>query len=124
MEQHPRAGSYSSSPSRGAASLEIGDAEAYERLEKVDDSTPLTSPLPDPELDGDDRDPIAICGFALKFPQEATSPEALWKMMVERRCAMTEFPEDRINADGFYSKKNRMNTVRRHPLTVIFTCWM
>jgi hypothetical protein len=64
------------------------------------------------ELDGnDDDDPIAICGLSIKFPQDATSPEAFWKMMVERRCAMTEFPADRLSVDGFYNKKNKMNTV-------------
>ncbi|KAL2758194.1 hypothetical protein ACRALDRAFT_1040239 [Sodiomyces alcalophilus JCM 7366] len=32
-------------------------------------------------------------------------------MMMERRCAMTDFPAERVNADGFYQKKSRLNTL-------------
>ncbi|KAI0156750.1 polyketide synthase [Hypoxylon sp. FL1284] len=63
------------------------------------------------QLDGNEADPIAICGFSIKFPEEATSPEALWKMLLERRCAMSEFPADRISSEGFYSEQNRLNTI-------------
>lgn len=63
------------------------------------------------ELDGNDLEPIAICGFSIKFPQDAISPEAFWKMMCEGRCAMTEFPQSRMNKDGFYRKQNAQNTV-------------
>ncbi|OTA67063.1 putative polyketide synthase [Hypoxylon sp. EC38] len=62
------------------------------------------------ELDGDDTDPIAICGFSIKFPQDATSPEAFWKMLIGKRCAMTEFPLNRLNTRGFNHKENRSNT--------------
>ncbi|KAI2936356.1 hypothetical protein CBS63078_867 [Aspergillus niger] len=64
-----------------------------------------------PELDGIDSNDIAICGFSLKFPQDATTPEALWDMMLQRRCAMTEFPADRVNVDGFYDQRSRPNTM-------------
>ncbi|KAI1777435.1 putative polyketide synthase [Hypoxylon cercidicola] len=47
-------------------------------------------------IDGNDGDSIAICGFSIKFPQDATSPEAFWEMIMEKRCAMTEFPSDRM----------------------------
>ncbi|KAK4107386.1 putative polyketide synthase [Canariomyces notabilis] len=57
------------------------------------------------------EDPIAICGFSIKFPQDATSPDAFWKMLIEKRCAMTPFPADRMNLDGFYQTRNRVNTV-------------
>lgn len=68
----------------------------------------------DAELDGDEFDPIVICGFSLKFPQEATSAEAFWKMMVEKRCAMTEFPPNRLNANGFHQGRKRLQTVCRN----------
>lgn len=55
------------------------------------------------ELDGDVVEPVAIVGFSLKFPQDATSPEAFWDMLAERRSAMTKVPEDRWSADGYYS---------------------
>ncbi|KAJ5526486.1 polyketide synthase [Penicillium frequentans] len=64
-----------------------------------------------PELDGIDSNDIAVCGFSLKFPQDATTPEALWDMMLQRHCAMTEFPADRINVDGFYDQRSRPNTM-------------
>ncbi|KAI2601905.1 putative polyketide synthase [Hypoxylon sp. NC1633] len=56
------------------------------------------------------EDPICVCGISIKFPQDATSPDALWKMLVERRCAMTEFPKNRLNIDGFYKKPSTGNT--------------
>ncbi|KAJ5715852.1 polyketide synthase [Penicillium malachiteum] len=64
-----------------------------------------------PELDGIDSNDIAVCGFSLKFPQDATTPEALWDMMLKRHCAMTEFPADRVNIDGFYDERSRPNTM-------------
>src|SRR3569833_2157560 len=62
----------------------------------------------DPEFDGDELDPIAICGFSIKFPQDATSPDAIWKMLVEKRCAMTHIPDKRMNLDAYHQQRNRM----------------
>lgn len=47
-------------------------------------------------------EPVAVIGYSLKFPQDAVSADSFWKMLIEKRCAMTEFPEDRINLNGFY----------------------
>ncbi|KAL6717587.1 hypothetical protein ACLMJK_005502 [Lecanora helva] len=47
-------------------------------------------------------EPIAVVGLALKFPQDATSLEGFWDMLVEQRCAMTDFPSSRLNVDAFY----------------------
>lgn len=47
--------------------------------------------------------PIAVIGFSLKFPQDATSPEGFWKILSEGRSAMTEVPSDHFNIDAFYS---------------------
>lgn len=56
--------------------------------------------------------PIAIIGFSLKFPQDAISPDAFWKMLTEKRCAMTDLPTDRVLLDGFYNPDgNRRDTV-------------
>ena len=58
---------------------------------------------------------IAIVGFSLKFPQEATSAESFWHMMKDRSCAMTEVPQDRFNIDAFYHPDtSRHDTVREH----------
>lgn len=53
--------------------------------------------------DGDELEPIAVVGLSLRFPQDAVSEDALWKMLVEKRCASTEFPKDRVNIDAFYN---------------------
>lgn len=54
----------------------------------------------------DIMDPIAIIGFALKFPGDATSPESFWRMISDQKCASTPFPKDRINIDAFYHPDN------------------
>jgi hypothetical protein len=66
------------------------------------------------QVDGDVSRDIAICGFSLKFPQDATSSKAFWEMMLQKRCAMTYFPADYLNPDGFYEgerSKPKLNTV-------------
>jgi Beta-ketoacyl synthase, N-terminal domain len=77
--------------------------------------TSSNSSLPAIPLDsfGQEKiEPIAVVGFSLKFPQDATSPESFWKMLVEKRCATTQIPEDRLKLDSFYgTDKNRNDTV-------------
>lgn len=66
-------------------------------------------------IDGDMDNDIAICGFSIKFPQDATGADAFWDMMMQKRCAMTDFPPSRLNKDGFCQRKDgeaKMNTVR------------
>ncbi|KAI1425159.1 putative polyketide synthase [Xylaria sp. FL1777] len=60
---------------------------------------------------GEKNDDIAICGFSLKFPGDAISSEAFWKMMAEKRCASTPFPTNRFNGEGFFREKNSLNTI-------------
>ena len=56
---------------------------------------------------------LAIVGFSLKFPQDASSPDKFWTMLTEGRCASTPFPSDRMNIDAFYnSGGDRQGTVR------------
>lgn len=49
-------------------------------------------------------EPLAIVGLSFKFPQDATSPESFWNMIVEGRCASKEFPPDRLNIDSHYNE--------------------
>ena len=72
------------------------------------------TPTLEAELDGNDTDPIAICGFSVKFPQDATSSEAFWEMLIQKRCATTEFPASRLNLAGFRNPKNKLNTVSHY----------
>jgi len=56
----------------------------------------------DHDAEEDKLEPIAVIGLALRFPQDATSPQAFWDMLLEGRSAMTEVPKDRWNIDAFY----------------------
>lgn len=53
-------------------------------------------------LQPDKMDPIAVVGLALRFPQDASSPEAFWQMLLEGRSALTDVPKDRYHVDAFY----------------------
>ena len=54
----------------------------------------------------DKLEPIAVIGMAFRGPQDATSPDALWSMIRERRSAMTEIPKSRFNVDAFSNVEN------------------
>ena len=67
-------------------------------------------------------EPIAVVGFSLRFPQEATSAENFWQMLVDKGCAMTEWPKDRANTEAFYHPDaDRTNTVRNNPFFIYAT---
>ncbi|CAI7624844.1 unnamed protein product [Penicillium glandicola] len=66
----------------------------------------MTSPTPKT------LSPLAIVGLSLKFPQDAISSESFWDMIVEGRCASTEFPPDRLNIDSHHSMDtNRLDSL-------------
>lgn len=44
--------------------------------------------------------PIAIIGMNLKFPGDATTPQAFWDLIVSGRNVAKEIPADRFNLDG------------------------
>ena len=46
--------------------------------------------------------PLAIVGLSFRLPQDAVTTEAFWEMIMARRCAMKEFPRDRLNIDAHY----------------------
>ena len=57
-------------------------------------------------------EPLAIVGLSLKFPQDASSPEAFWEMLMRKKSAMTVIPDDRFNVDAHYHPdKNRTSMV-------------
>ncbi|MFF1676167.1 SDR family NAD(P)-dependent oxidoreductase [Streptomyces sp. NPDC058256] len=51
-------------------------------------------------------EPIAIIGMAGRFA-DATSPEELWKMLLEGRDAITEIPPERYDIDAVYDPAPR-----------------
>ena len=68
-------------------------------------AVPGGAPYPDDAHNAHDfLEAIAVIGFSFKYPQDAISPASLWSMLEEKRCAMTEWPKDRINLDAFYHR--------------------
>ena len=69
-----------------------------------------------PEFQGaaevDALEPIAVVGFSLKFPQDADSAESFWALLMQARCASTDFPEDRLGLSNyFHPDPDRSDTV-------------
>jgi acyl transferase domain-containing protein len=48
------------------------------------------------------REPIAIIGMSCRFPGNANSPEAYWKLMNEGVDAIREVPPDRWDVNAYY----------------------
>jgi acyl transferase domain-containing protein len=48
-------------------------------------------------------EPIAIIGFALKGPGDATTVESFWEMMMEARSTSSQFPKERLNHSAYHS---------------------
>jgi acyl transferase domain-containing protein len=46
--------------------------------------------------------PIAVVGFSIRFPEDGTSPDKFWNMLMEKRCVTKDFPPDRFNLKAFY----------------------
>ncbi|RMJ25780.1 polyketide synthase [Aspergillus sp. HF37] len=47
----------------------------------------------------EDPEPLAIIGLSFKFPG-AASPGAFWRMMMESKCAATQYPTHRLEPDA------------------------
>ena len=64
----------------------------------------------------EDGPALAIVGVALEFPEEATSSERFWNMILEGRCARKDIPEERMNIDNYYHPdETRASTVSPLP---------
>ena len=48
------------------------------------------------------KDRIAIIGIGCRFPGRINHPDALWKLLVEGREAVSDVPADRWNVERFY----------------------
>ncbi|KAJ8131580.1 hypothetical protein O1611_g2046 [Lasiodiplodia mahajangana] len=79
-------------------------------LDASSDASSLDPTYPS-ELDGNDADSIAICGFSIKFPDDATTAESLWRIIAERRCTTKQFPPSRISSQGFFHRNNLPNAI-------------
>ncbi|KAI1099779.1 hypothetical protein F4804DRAFT_69463 [Jackrogersella minutella] len=76
----------------------------------------LSSHFKMPSNSHSQEEPIAICGLALKFPQDASTEDGFWTMLLEKRSTMTEFPPERLNVNAFYhpTRRNALRTRGAH----------
>jgi myxalamid-type polyketide synthase MxaB len=49
------------------------------------------------------REPIAIVGMACRFPGDVSNPEDFWKLLNEKRNAITEVPRWRVDLDRIFA---------------------
>ncbi|KAK9413400.1 hypothetical protein SUNI508_02599 [Seiridium unicorne] len=66
-----------------------------------------SSGIADNQACDDLLEPLALVGFSLKYPQDADTPEAFWRVLEQGRCLMTEWPDDRMNLDAFFHRGKR-----------------
>ncbi|KAL4910615.1 hypothetical protein BDW74DRAFT_184453 [Aspergillus multicolor] len=56
--------------------------------------------------------PLAVVGYALRYPGDATTPQKFWDMLIQRKCASSKYPPDRLNIDAHYNPSaNRPDTL-------------
>jgi hypothetical protein len=90
-------------PLLDSSSLPNGFRSGYQNSHSVP-----SEPIDGTDLvDSDKLEPIAIVGFSFRFPGKATDSKAFWQMMMDKRCAVTDSPEDRISVSGWYHPDRR-----------------
>ena len=66
---------------------------------------------------GQTHEPIAVVGLSFGFPQEATSSDAFWEMMIKKRNSITPFPNERLNTSAMYhpdpDRRGQVSIVRQ-----------
>ena len=59
----------------------------------------------------DKMKPVAVVGLACRYPEDATSPPALFEMLFKGRSAWSEVPSNRFNIDSYWHpNKDRIGT--------------
>ena len=82
--------------------------------------TPNTPCTVDTWREADNPEPIAIVGLSLRFPGDATTVDSFWKILLEQRCTVTSFPEDRLSVSGnYHPDPSRRDTVSRVPAVCV-----
>ncbi len=66
------------------------------------------------DLEGQQKEPIAVVGMGMRFPGGANNPRAFWHLLREGVDAITEVPPERWSMDAFYDpdpmKPGKMST--------------
>ncbi|OGE53444.1 hypothetical protein PENARI_c008G05255 [Penicillium arizonense] len=62
----------------------------------------LDTVVSDEGIAPDALEPIAIVGLANRFPQQASTTEGLWELLLESRSTWSPIPKERFNSDAFY----------------------
>lgn len=62
----------------------------------------LDSVVNDEGIAPDALEPIAIVGLANRFPQQASTAEGLWELLLESRSTWSPIPKERFDSDAFY----------------------
>lgn len=68
----------------------------------ADGGVEAPAPLPEPVVQRDAREPIAIVGIGCRFPGGASSPAAFWRLLSGGVDAIAEVPPERWDAAAFY----------------------
>ncbi|KAJ6164002.1 hypothetical protein N7470_002674 [Penicillium chermesinum] len=55
------------------------------------------------------KDDVAVIGYSMRFPGDATSPQKFWEILEDGRSVMTEVPANRFNINGFYHPDGSRN---------------
>lgn len=67
-----------------------------------------------PSIHTDRLEAIAVVGFSIGFPQDATSSDAFWEVLMEKRNTASTIPNARMNIDALYHPDtNRRGQVSR-----------
>ena len=60
------------------------------------------------------REPVAIVGIGCRFPGDVAGPDSLWKLLMEKRDAITEVPFERWDANRLFdpdpAKKGKISS--------------
>jgi Polyketide synthase modules and related proteins len=74
-------------------------------------------------IPSDSLEPIAIVGLATRFPQQATTTESLWELLLLARSTWSSIPKERFNSGAFYHPDpehgGTVNNIRALPTRII-----
>lgn len=67
---------------------------------------------------------VAVVGLSIRFPDEVTSLDSFWDMLIQARCASREFPPDRMNIDLFHHPNGEISGSVCWDICASFFSWI